>query len=316
MGGFSIPNTPKKELRAGIYKLLILEHLKPVTISRVLKIKLSTLMYHITVLLKENAILRSGYGSAASYLRGPEYHKYEMFNVQCSTLDTDSQSKLNMQNAMRRIDTAWFKCSIIKPWPEGHIWWEKEEKGLNGVTRRYKRIFWGKWSATITAYNQKSIMFQLEPFEIDEKEIPYRDEVCMSYAIQVVRIASKAFKMGLSLPELCTEPYIIEPIPELQGVHVGTIKTSPTSHIDSSKRPGRPEWETKSIEEAVVHRQMPSRMLLLEQRFLSMESKLDQVDHNIERIVKLLEKLINKITGEGEDIPIKEMDNQDKGAYR
>jgi hypothetical protein len=316
-------NTPKREFRGQIYRHLILEHLKPVTISRVMKIKLSTLLHHISVLEAENAILKSGYGPSAIYQRGPEFHKVEHPNVQCSTLPTDGQQKICSTLDATRIDTAWFLCQITKPWPEGHIWWEKEDKGLNGVVRRYKRIFWGRWSAMITAYNQKSIQIQLEPFVIDDKEIPYRDEVCMSYAIQVVRIASKALKIGLSLPELRTEPYIVEPIPELQGIHVGNIPISATSHIDSSKRPGRPEWETKSIEEAMTYRQMPARMLLLEKSHNMIIEKLDLILKTQEATVKAMESMNITLTRiasffekKDDEKPVKSMDGQDKGAYQ
>jgi hypothetical protein len=322
-GVISMPNTPKKALRAEIYRHLILEHLKPVTVSRVLKIKLSTLMHHISVLVAENAILKGGCGPGSIYRRGPEYHKYELFNVQTSTLNTDGLQNNTPTLPLTRIDTAWFHCEIIKPWPDGHIWWEKEDKGLNGVIRRYKRIFWGKWSAMITAFNQKSIQIQLEPFVIDEKEIPYRDEVCMSYAIQVVRIASKALKIGLGLPELSTEPYIIEPIPELQGVHVGNIPISPTSHIDSSKRPGRPEWETRSIEEAMVYRQLPARMLLLEKSQLQIIEKLDLILKSQEATAKAMEsmnitlaRIASIFEKKDEDKPVKPLSPEDQEAYR
>lgn len=313
-------NTLRKALRREIYTLLIIKHKKPIEISKALNLTLPTVLYHISVISKENAIRRVGYGAYSNYSRGPEFHQYETMT---SNIMGDGQEESIRKPNVRRIDTAWFKCEIIKPWPEELVWWESESK-FGTVMKRTRKIFWGKWSATITAYDQKSILMQILPFEIDEKEIPYRDEIAMTYAIQVVRIASKAFKIGLSLPELTTEPYICKPLPELQGIHVGTIQTSPTSHIDSSKRGGgQPEWETNSKEEAIAEMQLPHRVLTLEKRFELLDLRLERIEHNMDRIAsaieknaEAMEKLVNNITRESDNRPIKPLDQQDQGAYR
>jgi hypothetical protein len=327
-GGVFLPNLPNLEVRKAIFSKLVQDGMCPASVAKALHLKDATVFYHVRVLEAQGAIERiGGRRNPSMYRRGPNYGVYEP-RLEISSPQANRpltvQPDLEVSSPpdpplskLVRVERAWFTVKINKFDP-GHVWWERESK-LGPTTRHFRRFVLSNGRlASFEAYNNVSAMIKIEPFQIDSSDVARSQEIATTFALQVIHLASHACKMSLGLPEPSDSLTYANPLPALQGRKLGHIPVTDTSWMDDSPR-GRPEWETKDLEEQIAYSQMPKRILDLEKAH-----EIDQKDHEVMKhalgdIIFTLSKLLSifeKLTQKDEDKPLKPLDDQDKGAYR
>lgn len=278
------------DLRTRVFALAV-SGCAPVLIAERLSISLSLADYYVRRLVNEKALERVGKSTPALYRRGPACGTFEQSLSESLSGSPNGPQVFAHQD---RVDRAWFTVSITRPPPPDWNWWEKEWT-FGTTTCRFKRLVLSNGRlASIEVQNNKTAVIKIEPFALGPDDIGRADAIAYGYATEVVHLASKSCKMALGLPLPIDGMTVAHDIPSLRGRPVGKIPVTDTSEIDDSPR-GRPEWETRDLEEAVAQHQAGRRILWLEERvskaLASIDERLARGETVSERMAVALERL-------------------------